>query len=179
MPTVSAPPRASRLHRLERSQLVPRAADEVFAFFADAHNLEAITPPFLRFRIETPEPITMRPGARIDYRLQLFGLPFRWRTRIEAWEPGTRFVDVQERGPYRLWRHTHRFVPVPGGTVVLDTVEYALPLGPLGALAHLAFVRRSVERIFDHRRRVIAARFGAAPEPAGGASPLPSPQELA
>jgi ligand-binding SRPBCC domain-containing protein len=134
----------------------------VFAFFADARNLEAITPPFLRFRVVTPHPIRMEAGALIDYRLSLYGAAFRWRTRIEAWEPEGSFVDVQLAGPYRVWRHTHRFEDAPGGTRVTDRVEYALPLGPLGDLAHTLLVRRSLARIFDFRRARIAERFGAA-----------------
>jgi ligand-binding SRPBCC domain-containing protein len=141
--------------------LVRRPLAEVFAFFSDAANLEAITPDFLRFRILSPLPIAMRPGARIDYQLSLFGVPFRWRSRIEDWEPGRRFVDVQERGPYLRWHHTHEFDAVPDGTRVRDTVRYALPLGPLGALAHGLFVRRQVEGIFDHRRRRIEALLEA------------------
>lgn len=140
-----------RIHRLERTQELRRPLDEVFAFYADAANLEAITPPFLRFRILTPAPIAMRPGARIDYALSLFGMPLRWRTRIAVWEPGVRFVDEQERGPYALWRHTHSFEARGGATVVRDVVEYALPLGPLGALAHALLVKRTLRRIFDHR----------------------------
>jgi hypothetical protein len=150
-------------HLLERSQVVPRPRAEVFAFFADAHNLERITPAFLRFRILTPPPITMRPGAVIDYRLSLFGLPFRWRTEIEAFEPGVRFVDVQRRGPYRLWRHAHGFEDAPGGTRVSDRVEYQLPLGPLGELAHAVAVRRQLRAIFDHRARVMADLLGVSP----------------
>src|SRR5512135_2403182 len=107
-----------KVHVLERSQLVPRPRGEVFAFFAEARNLEAITPPFLRFEILPPVPEAIRPGALIDYRLRLFGLPFRWRTRIEGVEPEQRFVDVQLRGPYRLWHHTHTFEDAPGGTRV-------------------------------------------------------------
>jgi hypothetical protein len=149
---------ASRL--LERTQVVPRPRGEVFAFFADAHNLEAITPQFLRFSVVTPAPIAMARGTLIDYRLSLWGVGFRWRTRIEEWEPGRRFVDLQLSGPYRLWRHTHTFEDVPGGTLVSDRVEYQLPLGPLGTLAHALFVGRALARIFDHRRAQIAERFG-------------------
>lgn len=152
-------------YSLVREQLVRRPLGEVFAFFADAANLEAITPDFLRFRILSPMPMVMRAGARIDYQLSLFGVPFRWRSRIDAWEPGRRFVDVQERGPYLRWHHTHEFLAVPEGTVVRDTVRYALPLGPLGALAHALFVRRQVEAIFDHRRRRIEALVEAPPHP--------------
>ncbi len=153
----------ARRHVLERSQLVPAPRAEVFAFFGDAFNLEAITPQFLRFRVTTPGPISMAPGAVIEYRLSLYGFGFRWRTRIEAWEPAVRFVDVQLSGPYRRWRHTHAFEDAPGGTRVSDRVEYELPLGPLGDLAHAVFVRRALDRIFEHRRARIAARFGDAP----------------
>jgi ligand-binding SRPBCC domain-containing protein len=160
------------VHILERTQLVPRPRGEVFAFFADAHNLEALTPPRLRFRILTPAPIDMRPGALIDYRLSLFGVPFRWRTLIEAFEPEVRFVDVQLAGPYRRWRHEHTFEEAPGGTLVRDRVEYALPLGPLGELARRVLVRRQLDAIFDHRREAIARRLGAATP--DGTAPAPA-----
>ncbi|HVZ89821.1 MAG TPA: SRPBCC family protein [Polyangia bacterium] len=101
----------------------------------------------------------MRPGAIIEYRLSLFRFPFRWRTVIEVFEPGSRFIDVQANGPYALWRHLHEFVDVPGGTMIRDRVEYALPLGPLGELAHALFVRRQLEQIFDYRRSVIERDF--------------------
>ena len=147
-------------HLLERSQVLPGDPDEVFAFFADAFNLEEITPPWLGFRIVTPRPIGMRVGALIEYRLKLHRVPVRWLTRIEAWEPGVRFVDAQIRGPYKLWHHTHTFEPDPGGTLVRDRVRYQLPLGPAGALAHRLFVRRDLERIFDHRQAAVARRLG-------------------
>jgi ligand-binding SRPBCC domain-containing protein len=147
-------------HVLTREQILPGEPDEVFAFFADAANLEAITPPWLRFRIVTPGPIRMAPGTLIEYRLVLHRIPVRWLTRIELWEPGACFVDVQVRGPYRSWRHTHRFEAHPEGTLVRDTVRYALPLGLLGRTAHRAFVRRDLEHIFDFRRAAVARRLG-------------------
>jgi ligand-binding SRPBCC domain-containing protein len=153
-----------RLHLLEREQLVARPVDEVFAFFAEARNLEAITPPWLRFSVLTPEPLRLRRGALIEYRLALHRLPLRWVTRIEAWEPGCLFVDRQVRGPYRVWHHRHEFEPHAAGTVVRDRVRYALPLGVLGAAAHLAFVRRDLRRIFDFRRAAVA-RALAPPAP--------------
>lgn len=149
-----------RTHVLERTQLVRRPRGEVWAFFADPANLGAITPPFLRFRIVTATPAAMAPGALIDYRLSLFGVPFGWRTRIDEVVPGDRFVDVQLRGPYRSWRHTHRFEDAPGGTLVHDRVEYELPLGALGQLARAVFVRRALEAIFDHRRRRVESLLG-------------------
>jgi hypothetical protein len=146
-----------KVHVLERSQRLALPAERAFAFYADALNLEAITPPWLAFRVTTAGPIEMRPGALIDYRLRLHGIPVRWRTRIEAWEPPRRFVDVQARGPYALWEHTHTFEPDgPHAVVIRDRVRYALPFGPLGRLAHAVFVRRDLERIFDYRRRAVA-----------------------
>ena len=142
---------------IAREQLLPRPPDEAFAFFADAFNLEAITPPWLGFRVITPGPIEMSAGTLIEYRLRLHGVPVRWLTRIEEWEPPRRFVDVQVRGPYRHWRHTHSFEPAEdGGTVMRDEVRYALPLGRLGSLAGTLFVRRDLERIFDYRRDAVA-----------------------
>lgn len=144
---------------LARAQVVPRPPGEVFEFFADAHNLEAITPPWLRFRIVNRGPVEMAEGTLLEYRLELHRIPLRWLTRIEVWEPGRRFVDVQVRGPYRLWEHSHRFEPHVDGTLVEDTVRYSLPLGPLGRLAHTAFVGRDLRRIFDYRRAAVARRF--------------------
>lgn len=151
-------------HRLVRNQIVPRGPEEVFAFFSDAHNLRALTPPYLRLEILTPSPITMRAGTRIDYTLRLFGVPMRWRTRIDAWRPGACFVDLQESGPYAFWRHTHRFEPTREGTRIVDVVEYALPLGLLGRVTHALVVGRVLKRIFDFRVAAIRDRFGAAPE---------------
>jgi ligand-binding SRPBCC domain-containing protein len=150
---------------LERRQRLELPAERAFAFYADARNLEAITPPWLAFRVATPGAIEMRRGTLIDYRLRLHGVPVRWRTRIEVWEPPRRFVDVQLRGPYALWEHAHTFEPDGAGAVVIgDRVRYALPLGPLGRIAHAAFVRSDLERIFDHRRRAVAERVGQAAE---------------
>jgi ligand-binding SRPBCC domain-containing protein len=141
----------SRTYTLERTQLIPRPIDDVFPFFSDAANLEAITPAFLHFKILTPEPIAMQPGTLIDYRIRLLGIPLFWRTRIEAWEPPLRFVDIQVRGPYRLWHHTHEFLPVEGGTLMIDRVQYQVPFGPLGQVAHALWIRRTLGRIFDYR----------------------------
>ena len=138
-------------HELKRLQRLPGAPEDVFPFFADARNLEAITPPLLRFEVVTPEPIDMRVGTLIQYRLKLHGVPVRWLTSIQAWEPPYRFVDVQVSGPYALWHHTHEFVRDGDTTVMTDVVRYAIGFGPLGELAHRLFVRRDVAAIFDFR----------------------------
>jgi ligand-binding SRPBCC domain-containing protein len=148
-----------RVHVLERSQRLPGPPGEVFGFFADAHNLEAITPPFLGFHVVTPKPIDMQEGTLIEYRLKLHGVRLNWLTRIEVWEPGVRFVDRQLKGPYRLWHHTHSFEADGHDTVMRDVVRYALPLGPLGAVARVALVGRDLDRIFDFRQAEIARRF--------------------
>lgn len=141
-------------HRLERSLELPLAVEDVFPFFADAGNLERITPPELGFEILTPLPLIMAQGAILDYRVRLFGVPMRWRSRIARWDPPTEFVDEQLIGPYREWHHTHRFEPLPGGTRVIDRVRYRLPLEPLSLPAH-PLVRRQLRRIFDYRARVL------------------------
>lgn len=134
-------------HRLAWEILVPRPLEEVFAFFADAHNLEELTPPWLRFRIETPPPIAMEQGAVIDYRLRLHGVRVRWTSVIDAWEPPVRFVDRQRRGPYRLWVHEHTFAADGDGTLVRDRVDWATRGGPLVARV----VARDLRRIFAYR----------------------------
>ena len=143
------------VHVLQREQRLPGAPAAVFPFFADARNLEAITPPWLGFRVAGPQPIDMRPGTLIEYRLKLHAVPLRWRTRIAVWDPPRRFVDVQLSGPYLLWHHTHDFEPDGDGTLMRDTVRYALPFGPLGALAHRLLVRRDLAAIFDFRASAI------------------------
>ena len=146
-------------HLFEKEQLIRRTRSEVFAFFADPANLERITPGSLHFVIRSPQPIAMRAGASIDYQLSLFGLKFQWRTLIESFEPESGFVDVQAKGPYRSWRHSHTFADAPGGTLVRDRVEYELPFGPLGELARRLFVARQLRRIFDFRRAAIETAF--------------------
>jgi ligand-binding SRPBCC domain-containing protein len=149
---------------LRSSLWVPHPPAAVFPFFADAQNLEALTPPWLSFRILTPLPIHMHVGALIDYRIKLHGMPLRWRTRIARWEPPFVFADEQLRGPYTLWQHTHTFTPCDGGTVLGDEVLLRPKGGPLAALVMKAFVRGNVERIFQFRAQVMAERFGGRQE---------------
>ena len=135
--------------------LVSASLDDTFAFFADAANLERLTPPWLRFTIRTPTPIVMRPGATIDYRLVLHGLPVAWRSRIDAWEPRRRFVDRQVLGPYRWWRHEHLFEAVGSRTRVIDIVEFQ----PRFRWLTGGWVRHDVERIFAFRHESLSKFF--------------------
>lgn len=135
---------------------IPRPVDEVFAFFADATNLDAITPPWLSFRTTTPTPIRMAVGTTIDYRLKIRGIPVRWRSVIAAWDPPFRFVDEQVRGPYRLWSHEHAFRADGAETVMRDRVRYAVPCDPL---VHDRWVAPDVRRIFAYRNDAIRSRF--------------------
>lgn len=150
----------SVIHHLHREQLVPRPLDDVFGFFAEAANLELITPPWLGFNLLGSETVAMGLGTMIEYQLRLHRLPLRWVSRIALWQPGRAFVDVQVRGPYRVWRHRHEFERAGDATLVHDHVEYALPLGRLGELAHAAFVERDLARIFDYRRAAVARLLG-------------------
>jgi ligand-binding SRPBCC domain-containing protein len=143
---------------LERSQVVPAGIDRAFAFFADASNLEAITPPWLGFRILEAPPRLER-GSLLVYRLRLFGLPFRWRTEIVEWRPPFGFTDVQLAGPYRRWEHTHRLTPVDGGTEIYDHVVYRLPYEPLAGVLAPMTVSPWLRAIFDYRARQTAARL--------------------
>ena len=156
---------AAGLARFDVEQWLPTQPEEVFPFFLDPANLEALTPPWLHFRLRGVSTETIAPGTLIDYALRLHGLPVRWRTRIEAVEPPRRFSDLQLKGPYAQWRHEHRFDPAAGGTLARDIVRYRLPLGPLGALLAGRWVRRDLARIFAYRRRQLAARFGEGREP--------------
>jgi ligand-binding SRPBCC domain-containing protein len=141
-------------HQLHTTLELPLPLETVFAFFAEAGNLERITPPELRFEIVAPLPIEMMRGALLEYRLGLFGIPFRWRTEIAAWDPPRGFIDVQLSGPYAVWEHTHVFIPTEAGTLIDDRVRYRLPLSPLGDIAY-PLVRRQLARIFAFRQDAV------------------------
>jgi ligand-binding SRPBCC domain-containing protein len=142
------------MFRLDSHIWLTRSLEEVFAFFADARNLETITPSWLKFEIVTQGPINMQVGTLIDYRLKLHGIPFSWQSAIRVWDPPNRFVDEQLKGPYRHWRHDHIFEERDGRTLVRDHVDYAVPGG---YLINGLLVRRDVERIFDYRRQRLEA----------------------
>jgi len=154
-------------HELHTTLELPLPVEVVFPFFAEAGNLERITPPELRFEILTPQPIEMQRGTLLEYRLGLFGVPLRWRTRIAAWDPPHGFIDVQLSGPYAFWEHTHAFAATATGTLIDDRVRYRLPLSPLGDVA-CPLVRRQLERIFAYRQQAVRASLcgSALPPPA-------------
>lgn len=144
------------IYELATWQWLPRPRPEVFTFFSDAANLERITPAFLNFHVLTASPVEMRAGALIDYRLRLRGLPLRWRSEITLWDPPMRFADVQRRGPYRTWEHTHTFEEEAGGTMVRDQVLYQLP-GPdvLTRAVNALLVAPDTRRIFTFRHAAL------------------------
>jgi len=148
--------RKDGLFTVETHLFLPRPLETVFPFFADASNLESITPPWLRFKILTPLPIVMRVGAIIEYQLHLHGIALRWQSEITVWKPPLRFVDEQRRGPYRKWIHEHTFTQCGHGSEMNDFVQYAVPGG---WLVNLIFVRRDVRRIFEYRRQRLRALF--------------------
>lgn len=145
-------------------QDLPRPRSEVFPFFADPANLETLTPPWLGFEVLTPLPLPRGEGALFEYRIRVRGLSLRWRTLIEVFIPGERFVDRQVAGPYALWHHTHRFEDLPdGGTRMTDQVRYRVGWGLLGLMVTALWVRRDIAKIFAYRKQVLAEQFRARP----------------
>jgi ligand-binding SRPBCC domain-containing protein len=155
--SIRADPDDPGLFRLAANLYLPAAPEKVFAFFADPRQLETLTPPWIRLRMEVAMPFQMRPGAVIDCRLRIRGLPIRWLSVIPIWEPPHRFIDEQERGPFRYWRHEHLFEPAGSGTLVRDRIDYRVPGG---RLIHRLFVRPDVERIFRYRLDKLKEIFG-------------------
>lgn len=145
---------------LRAEQYVPRPIDEVFAFFSQVENLQQLTPEWLHFRILSVDPQPIRKGTLIRYALRWRIFPIRWTTEIVLWEPPYRFIDVQLKGPYKLWRHEHRFVAEGGGTRIIDEVQYSLPFGMLGRIARQLRVKRDVEKIFGYRTAAVQQLFG-------------------
>ncbi len=131
-------------------------SEEVWPFFSNARNLERLTPGFLKFQVLTPDPIEMKEGTLIDYRLRIRGIPIRWQSRITVWDPPHRFVDEQVRGPYRYWVHQHTFEPDGNATIARDLVSYD-HIG--GQLVNRLMVGRDVETIFAYRRKVLEEVF--------------------
>ena len=148
-----------RVSTLHCEQRITAPLPEVFSFFCEARNLDRITPPWLHFKVLGQTDRELRAGTLIYYKLAWHGLPLDWTTRIEEWHPPTRFVDLQLKGPYSLWRHTHSFEACEAGTLIRDTVHYAIPGGTLGNLCAGWLVRPDIERVFDYRAENIRAIF--------------------
>jgi ligand-binding SRPBCC domain-containing protein len=144
---------------LHKEQLIKKPIKEVFAFFEKPENLAIITPPSLGFQILTPLPIEMKDGALIDYTIRLRGIPVRWTTMVTDYDPPHKFVDVQIRGPYAFWHHTHMFKQVDDGTIMTDIVQYILPCGLLGRFVHAFSVEGQLKNIFEYRARKIEEYF--------------------
>ncbi len=147
-------------YQLRCRLLAPLSLKETFQAFEDPRNLGKITPPGLSFQVTTNDRIEMRRGAEIEYTIRWLGLPMRWKTLIAEYDPPRSFVDEQARGPYSLWRHRHTFEETPEGTIVSDCVDYRLPFGPLGAIAHALFVGRQLRAIFSYRQRAMSGLLG-------------------
>ncbi|MGB8010722.1 MAG: SRPBCC family protein [Terriglobales bacterium] len=145
-------------------QFAPRPLEEVFNFFSKAENLQQLTPPWLHFRILSVEPAPVRKGTLIRYALRWRIFPIRWTTEIIEWEPPYRFVDVQLKGPYQLWHHEHRFAAEGNGTRITDEVQYRLPFGVFGSIAHRLKVKRDVETIFAYRTAAVRRLFASKTE---------------
>ncbi|REJ76383.1 MAG: CDP-paratose 2-epimerase [Acidobacteria bacterium] len=157
-------------HILRTEQTIDRPIEETFEFFADAGNLERITPPELNFKIITPQPIDIQKGTIIDYRLRLRGFPMSWKTVISEWNPPFSFVDEALKSPYSQWIHRHTFEEIePGRTLIKDTVRYRLPLEPLGDLGHW-FIKRELDYIFDYRNSAVEEILQPKFVPAGRAA---------
>ena len=148
-----------RTYRLQTQIWLPQTRAEIFAFFADPQNLERLTPAWLRFVILTRDPIEMKKGTILDYRLKIRGIPMRWQSEIATWDPPTRFVDRQTRGPYTLWLHEHSFTDYEGGTLVGDNVMYA---PPGGWIVQKLLVAPDLQRIFRYRHQVLQELFNPA-----------------
>lgn len=163
--TPTTEPGMGRVWQVEAVQELDHPVEAVFPFFADAHNLEELTPSMLGFEVLTPAPIAMGSGCLIDYRLRVRGIPIRWRTEILDWDPPRGFVDTQLRGPYRLWHHTHRFEPIDEGrrTRCTDIVRYRPRGWVLAPLVNRLFVQRDVEQIFRYRFEQLERIFPSSP----------------
>lgn len=146
---------------LRREQIVKRPIEEVFAFFEKPLNLARITPDSVGFEILTPPPIVMKAGLVLDYTIKVFGMRVHWTTIITEYEPPHRFTDVQLKGPYEFWHHTHSFEAIADGTLMTDDVSYLIPLGPLGRIVHSVAVKRQLKRIFDYRTAAIEKIFSS------------------
>jgi ligand-binding SRPBCC domain-containing protein len=152
-----------KIYTLERTQEVAAPLEEVWDFFSNPGNLALITPPWLGFRVVSGADQKIYKGMLIKYKVSpLLGIPVTWVTEIAEVDDLSRFVDIQRTGPYTLWRHEHIFKEKNGAVELTDIVTYALPLGPLGRIAHALDTKKRLDRIFEFRRGYVERRFGRA-----------------
>jgi ligand-binding SRPBCC domain-containing protein len=149
----------NQTHTFQSEIVINAPRREVFSFFSKAENLEKLTPNWLQFKILTNLPIEIKKGSLIDYRLKFYGIPIKWKTEITLWDPPSRFIDTQLKGPYRTWIHEHRFIDMNDCTKMIDSVTYQAPGGLFSSIIVKLFVKNSVNKIFDFRSRIIKQTF--------------------
>ncbi len=146
--------------RFISEQYVYEPLDKVFPFFSNANNLEKMTPPSFKFKVVSKTTDKIEVGTLINYKLMLDGIiPMRWQTLITEWNPPHRFADLQKKGPYKKWHHTHSFEPLGEGVLMVDQVNYSLPLGLVGWIFAGWKVRRDITKIFNFRTQVLDQLF--------------------
>lgn len=149
------------VYRLKTVQNLPITAEKAWDFLSDPGNLKTITPDYMGFTILEGAEEKMYAGQIIKYIVTpVLGIPLRWVTEITHVEDQKYFVDEQRFGPYSLWHHKHFVKAIPGGVEMIDIVDYKLPLGVLGRIAHPLFVKRQLKQIFDYRYNKLVELFG-------------------
>lgn len=148
-------------YRLYREQQIKCDLDEALRFFSSANNLQKITPASMKFRVLSSfSDDRIFEGMKIDYLVSpVLSIPLKWKTIITQVDWQKSFTDFQASGPYKYWNHFHEFIPNEGGVLMKDTVDYELPLGLLGNLAHGLFVRKKLNAIFDYRFQYLNKKY--------------------
>ncbi|WP_047430969.1 SRPBCC family protein [Chryseobacterium vietnamense] len=148
------------MYRLYREQQLNCTIETAWEFFSSPHNLSQITPQSMNFVVLSESSDAISEGMEIDYTVSpVLGIPMKWKTVISQVEDYKSFTDFQKEGPYKHWNHFHEFIPNDHGVLMQDTVDYELPMGFLGKIAHQLFVKEKLKNIFDFRYRVLHQRF--------------------
>jgi ligand-binding SRPBCC domain-containing protein len=148
-----------KTYTFETQTILNKPIQEVFPFFANAENLDKVTPPWLKFEILTPMPIEMKIGTQVDYRLRLHGIPIRWRSEITEWDPPHKFTDIQIKGPYQFWKHKHLFSADSNRTKMVDRIQYRIPGWIFSPIVHSLFVKHDLDKIFAFREKTFLKIF--------------------
>ena len=144
-----------KYHEFKEKQFIDLPIEEVFNYFSNPSNLQKITPKYLNFKIKNNPPFIMKKGQLFEYRLRVRGIPITWISLISSYDPPYSFIDEQIKGPYSSWHHTHLFKEENGGTVIIDEVKYTLPLGLIGKIVNLIWVKKDLDKIFQYRQKII------------------------